>query len=41
VDIADGSRTIDVGATVRGVRHVGLLGHDDVVAIERLSSPDG
>jgi hypothetical protein len=34
VDIADGSRTIAVSARVRGVRHVGLLGRDDVVAIE-------
>jgi len=34
VDIADGSRTIAVNARVRTVRHVGLSGHDDVVAVE-------
>ncbi len=34
VDIADGSRTIAVGARVRGVQHVGLLGHDDVVDVQ-------
>jgi hypothetical protein len=34
VNIADGSRTIDVGARARGLRHVGLLGYDDVVNIE-------
>ncbi|MEO9181278.1 MAG: hypothetical protein ABI298_06475 [Acidimicrobiales bacterium] len=34
VSIVDGSRTIAVGSRVRGERHVGLLGHDDVVDIE-------
>jgi hypothetical protein len=41
VNIANGSRTIDVGAIVCGVRHVGLLGRDDVVAIEPWNETDG
>jgi len=34
VDIADGTRTIAVGAKVRAERSVGRRGHDEVVKIE-------
>jgi cold shock CspA family protein len=37
VAIADGSRQIDPGTRVRARRHTGLLGHDDVVAVEKLT----
>ncbi len=33
VSIADGSRSIEVGARARGLRHVGLLGQDDLVDV--------
>jgi len=36
VDIADGTRTILVGARVRARRSVGRLGHDELVTIEKL-----
>jgi cold shock CspA family protein len=34
VDIADGTRSIDVGARVRAERSVGHVGHDEARAIE-------
>jgi cold shock CspA family protein len=34
VDIADGTRTIAVGAKVRAERSVGRRGHDEVIKIE-------
>jgi cold shock CspA family protein len=36
VDIADGSRTIEVGARVRANRIVGRLGRDEVVGLQPL-----
>ncbi len=36
VDIADGTRSIDVGARVRAVRSVGRLGHDEVTFVEKV-----
>jgi cold shock CspA family protein len=37
VTIADGSRTIEVGTNVRAVRHVGRLGHDEVIEVRPIS----
>jgi cold shock CspA family protein len=36
VDIADGTRTIAVGANVRAQRSVGRRGHDEVIEIATL-----
>lgn len=36
VDIADGSRHLDVGVRVRATRHVGLLGRDEAVELETI-----
>lgn len=36
VNIADGSRSIEVGQMVTAERGVGHLGHDEVVAIEKV-----
>jgi hypothetical protein len=38
VDIADGSRDIEVGARARGIRRVGHRGRDEVRAIVALES---
>ena len=38
VAIADGTRTIAVGARAQGVRRVGRLGHDEVSDVARLAS---
>jgi hypothetical protein len=35
VNIADGSRRIEVGTRVRAQRHGGLLGRDEVTAVEK------
>jgi cold shock CspA family protein len=35
VEIADGSRTIDVGARITAQRGVGHRGHDEAFAIEK------
>lgn len=39
VDIADGSRTIDVDTNVTARRGVGHLGHDEAVAVAKLAHP--
>ncbi len=36
VNVADGSRQLLVGSPVRGVRAVGRLGRDELVAVEKL-----
>ena len=36
VDIADGTRSIAVGAKIRAERSVGRLGHDEVVRVVKL-----
>lgn len=36
VDIADGTRTVAVGARVRAQRSVGRRGHDEVLKVEAL-----
>lgn len=35
VEIADGTRAIDVGVVVRALRCVGRLGHDEATAITK------
>ena len=36
VNVADGTRELVVGSTVRGVRAVGRLGRDELVSIDKL-----
>ncbi len=36
VNVADGSRVLNVGSAVRGQRAVGRLGHDELVSVENV-----
>ena len=39
VSVTDGTRHVEVGARVRATRRAGLLGHDEVVGVEKLDRP--